>query len=187
MFLFRLAPLMALAAASLAHPPAAIAQTKVATISFQRALLETAEMKKAQSEMEAKYGPRQEQLQTLQREIQQLQQQLQSMAGKLQPQAEAELSAQIQRKQRELQRENEDLQSDVDEERSQILQASNQRMLEVVQKLAEEKGLDVVIDTANIVYAKPAVDITSEATAAYDKAYPVATPSASNSPAKPQR
>jgi len=45
-------------------------------------------------------------------------------------------------------------------------------MREVVTKLAEAKGLDVVIDSANTFYYKPALDITAEATAAYDKAYP---------------
>ncbi len=182
MSLSRLAPMMAFAVLTFAPMSTAVAQNKVATISFQRALLETAELKKAQADMEVKFRPRQEQIETLQREIQQLQQQLQSMAGKLQPQAEQEIGAQVQRKQRELQRESEDLQADVDEDRSSILQRSNQRMVDVVQKLAEEKALDVVIEVAQIVYAKPALDITAEATAAYDKAHPVAAPAAATQP-----
>jgi outer membrane protein len=47
------------------------------------------------------------------------------------------------------------------------------RMQEVVKKLAEEKGLDVVVDTSNTIFYKPSLDITAEAVAAYDKAYPV--------------
>jgi outer membrane protein len=45
-------------------------------------------------------------------------------------------------------------------------------MQTVVQKLAEERGLDVVIDVSNTVYFKPTLDLTKEATAAYDKAFP---------------
>jgi outer membrane protein len=45
-------------------------------------------------------------------------------------------------------------------------------MTEVVKKIAEERGIDVVIDITNTIYFKPALDITAEATAAYDKAYP---------------
>ena len=47
-------------------------------------------------------------------------------------------------------------------------------MQEVVTKLAEEKGLDLVVDTSNSVYFKPAMEITSDAIAAYDKKYPLA-------------
>ncbi len=47
-------------------------------------------------------------------------------------------------------------------------------MQDVVKKLAEEKGLDIVVDSANTVFYKAPFDITAEATAAYDKTYPVA-------------
>ena len=91
----------------------------------------------------------------------------------LTPQAQQNLQITGQRKQRELQRLQEDLQGEVDRERQDILQRSGSRMQEVVRKLAEERGLDVVIDTSNTVYFKPALEITKDATAAYDKAYPV--------------
>ena len=45
-------------------------------------------------------------------------------------------------------------------------------MQDVVKKMAEERGLDVVIDVSNTIYYKPALELTKEATAAYDKAYP---------------
>ena len=72
----------------------------------------------------------------------------------------------------DLQRLTEDLQADVDRERNDILGRSSQRMQEVVKKLAEEKGIDVVVDISNTVYFKPALEITTESIAAYDKAYP---------------
>jgi outer membrane protein len=46
-------------------------------------------------------------------------------------------------------------------------------MTEVIKKLAEEKGVDLVIDTSTTLYFKPALDLTNDAIAAYDKAYPV--------------
>jgi len=149
-----------------------LAQSKVGVINLQRAVLESAEIKKASTELEAKYKPRQQEMEKVQRDLQNIQQQLQSNAGKLTPQAEADLTAEGQRKQRELQRMNEDLQQDVDRERNEILTKSSQKMQQVVQKIAEEKGLDVVVDVSNTIYFKPALEITSEAIAAYDKAYP---------------
>ena len=148
-------------------------QTKVAVLNSQTALLDTADMKKTQAVMEAKYKPRQEAIAKLQKEVESIQQQLQTMGDKLTAQAQNDLTVQGQRKQRDLQRLTEDLQADVDRERNDILTKSGDRMQKAVAKLAEEKGLDVVIDSSNTVYFKPVLDITKEATAAYDKAYPV--------------
>jgi outer membrane protein len=156
---------------ALAAIGAAAGQTKLAIINSQKAVLDTAEIKKAQAELEAKYKPRQDQLVKLQKDLQDIQAQLQG--GKLNQSAEQDLTAQGQRKQRELQRIQEDLQADVDRERQDILQRTGQRMQDVVKKLADEKGLDVVIDSSNTVFFKTALELTAEATAAYDTAYPV--------------
>ena len=164
----RTARLFLLVAASLAI---AAAQTKVGVINSQKAMLETAEIKNAQGELEAKFKPRQDSMAKLQKELADLQAQLNS--GKLSPAAQQDVTVQGQRKQRELERMQSDLQDDVDRERNDILGRTGKHMQEIVAKLAEQKGLDVVIDTSNTIYFKPALDLTAEATAAYDKAYPV--------------
>ncbi|MBV9771562.1 MAG: OmpH family outer membrane protein [Bryobacterales bacterium] len=152
---------------------AANAQLKLGIMNTQKALLETADIKKAQMDLEAKFKPRQDQMIKLQRELEDIQAQLNS--GKLNELGTQELNAEGQRKQRELQRLQQDLQEDVERERTEILQRAGMRMQEVVKKLAEEKALDVVVDSANTLYFKAPLDITAEATAAYDKAYPVAS------------
>jgi Outer membrane protein len=164
--------LLVVSSALLAGASAGLAQTKVGIINLQRAVLESAEIKKASTELEAKYKPRQTAVEKLQKDLQGIQQNLQSNAGKLTPQAEADLTAQGQRKQRELQRLTEDLQADVERDRNEILGRSSQRMQAVVKKVAEAKGLDVVVDISNAVYFKPALEITTESIAAYDKEYP---------------
>ena len=58
--------------------------------------------------------------------------------------------------------------------RQDILTKANTRMGEVVKKLAEERGIDLVIEEQATAYFKPTMDITADATAAYDKAHPVA-------------
>jgi outer membrane protein len=104
--------------------------------------------------------------------LQSIQQQMQSGAGKLSPQGEAELQTQGQRKQRDLQRISDDLQADVERDRNEILSKSSQKMQEVVKKLAEEKGYDVVVDTQVTIYFKAPLEITNDVIAAYNKAYP---------------
>jgi len=152
----------------------ATAQVKIGVINSQKAMLDTAELKKAQAEMETKFKPRQARLDALCKDVQGIQQQLQAMQGKLTPQAEQEMTIQGQRKQKEITRLSEDLQADVERERQDILGRSSQRMQEVVNKLAAEKAFDLVVDVGNTVFFKPALDITKDATTAYDKAYPVA-------------
>ncbi len=149
------------------------AQTKVATVNMQRAVLESADIKKASADLELKFKPRQQAAQKLEQELQNIQQQLQQGQGKLQPQAEAELQAQGTRRQRDLQRMSEDLQAEVDRDRNELLGRAAQKMQAVVKTLAEAKGFDVVIDTQTTIYFKAATEITTEAIAAYDKAYPV--------------
>lgn len=147
------------------------AQLKVAIINSQKALLETDDIKKAQAEMEAKFKPRQDQMTKLEKELQDIQAQLQS--GKLNQLGEQDLTGQGQKKQRDLQRIQQDLQEDVDRERNDILQRAGTRMQEVVKKLADEKGLDLVVDSANTLFFKPSLEITADAVAAYNKTYPV--------------
>jgi outer membrane protein len=148
------------------------AQVKVAVINLQQAVFESAEIKKADAQMQATFKPRQDKIDALNKEIAALAQQLQSSNGKLTPQAEADLQSQGQRKQRDLQRLQDDLQADATAYRNDILSNSSQKMNDVVKKIAEEKGLDLVVDVSTALYYKPAMDITKDAIAAYDKAYP---------------
>jgi len=150
------------------------AQSKVAVINLQKALFETAEIKKAEADMQATFLPRQQQARKLQEDLQSITQKLQGDPGKLTQQAEFDLNAEGKRKQVELTRINEDLQADSEKMRTDILTKSSDKMQAVVKKLAEEKGYDLVVDTQVALFFKPAMDITGDATAAYDKTYPVA-------------
>lgn len=166
-------PALAVCAAGLVSSSVASAQTKVGVVNLQKAILETAEIKKASADMQAKYKPRQDALEKAQRELNDIQTQLQASQGKLSAAGEADLQARGQRKQREAQRLQDDLQADVDAERNAILQRAGQRMTEILRKIEDEKGLDMIVDVTNTVVFKPTLEVTAEATAAYDKAYPV--------------
>jgi outer membrane protein len=166
-----LRPLM-VCSALLAIAQLAPAQTKVGVVNLQRAVFESAEIKKADAQMQATFKPRQDKIDQLNKEIAALAQQLQSSNGKLSPAAEQDLQTQGQRKQRDLQRLSDDLQADATSYRNDILSKSSAKMTEVVKKLAEEKGVDLIVDTSTTLYFKPALDLTNDAIAAYDKAYP---------------
>jgi len=144
---------------------------KVAIINAAKAVSETAEIQKAQTELESKYRPRQQAIDSLQKQMQTIQQQAAQPNNP--PEKQAELQAEFTQKQKQLQRLSEDLQADVNAERQDVLGRAGRQMSEIVKKIAEEKGLDVVVDVTNTIYFKPALEITAEATAAYNKVYPV--------------
>lgn len=160
------------AAAAAAFVSSAAAQTKVAVVNLQQAVLQTAEIKKASADLEAKYKPRQLEIQKLQSQLDDIQQKLQAGQGKLSPQAEADLNAQGQRTQRDLQRRSQDLQEEVDGVRQEVLGRTSQKMVEVVKKLADERGFDVVVDAQTTLFVKPTLDLTKDAVVEFDKAYP---------------
>jgi Skp family chaperone for outer membrane proteins len=165
---FSLLPLLAVCAAGLVfslllpgQAPAPVAPAKVAVI------------EKKVADLQLKYRPRQDALQKKQQDLSDIQTMLTSNQGKLSSAGEADLQAKGERTQRQVQRLSDDLQADIDADRTEALRQGSTRMREVVQKLADAKGLDVVIDTSTAVFTKPAFDITDEAVGAYNKAYPV--------------
>lgn len=149
------------------------AQSKVGIVNLQKALQEAAEVKDAQAKIEATFKPRTERINQLEGEVAKLQQEYDQNQSKYTPAALEELANNIQRKQVQLQRLQQAFQDDFNRDRSELLQKFGSRMQDVLKKLAEEKGLDMIIDVTNLLYYKPAVDISAEATAAYDRAFPL--------------
>jgi outer membrane protein len=120
--------------------------------------------------MAKKYQPRQDEMDKLQKDLESIDQQLSS--GKLNPQAQADLQAQGTRKQRDAQRLSDDMNADVEKDRQDILAKMSQKMQDVINKLAQDKGLDIIVEAGQTLYSKPELDLTAEATAAYNKANP---------------
>lgn len=149
---------------------AASAQVKVAVINTQKAMADSDELKKASAAVEAKYKPRQDELNKLQADLQSIEQQLNS--GKLNQQAAADLQAQGQRKQRDAQRLSDDLNQDFEKDRQEVLGKISTKMQSVIAKLAEEKAVDLIVDSSQTLYFKPALDLTADAVTAYNKANP---------------
>ncbi len=171
-------------AALIALAQAAPAQIKVAVVNMQQAVFATAEVKKADSDLQVRLKPEQDRAQKLQTDLQGIQQQLQTNPSKLTEQQQEELNAEGTRKQRELQRLTTELQEAADGARQDILPKCTQRMVEVLKKLAAEKGYDLIVESTVAYFSKAGMDITADATAAYDKTYPAGAAAVGAKPAK---
>jgi outer membrane protein len=60
----------------------------------------------------------------------------------------------------------------VERDRTDTLSRAQTRMLAIVKKVSDEKGLDLVVEATAALSFKPALDITTDVVASYDKAYP---------------
>ena len=147
------------------------AQTKFGLVDFQTALLATKDMQAEAAKLEAEFKPQQDALTKLTDNMQSLQQRLVAATD---PQQQVQLQAEGATMQRNFDRMRQDMQSAIDFRRESILQKGAGRMREVLEKLRLEKSLDAVIDTSSIYVYNPTMEMTSEATAAYDAANPVA-------------
>jgi len=167
---------MVACAALVVAAPAGFAQMKIAVVNTQNAIMGTAEVKKADAQMQSTFKPRQDEINQLQKEIEALAAQLQS--GKLSDQQALDAQNLGKRKQTDLQRKQDDFNADAEAFRQEVLQKTAQKMAAVVKKLAEEKGFDLVLEAnpSVSIYFKPAIDITNDVITAYDKTYPAAAP-----------
>src|SRR5207253_2492337 len=115
-------------------------------INVQKALSDTDELKKSSADLEKKYQPRQEELLKIQKDLESIDTQLNG--GKLTPQQQSELQAQGTRKQRDQQRMTDDMNADVDKDRQEILSKMSAKMQDVINKLAAEKAVDVILEAS---------------------------------------
>lgn len=168
--LFLLAAVMA--GSARAQAPAA-APTKVAVIQIQAALVSTKEGQKAAAELETKMGPRKKELDGKQAELKDLQDKLQRGGNTLSDSAKEDLTRNIDQKTKSFNRQVEDAQAELEAEQQKLLQQLGQKMMQVIDKYAQNNGFSIVLDVSNpntpVLYASNTIDITKEVIDLYDK------------------
>lgn len=150
-------------------------QQSIATISFNAAVLQTAESQRDLTALQTRFAPRQAHLESVNKEVEALRNQL---ANKAVPLSETDRSAKEQSlnsKDRQLQRQAEDFKNDSEGAAQQAFQVVAQKVYSFIQTYAGKHGYALVIergsDTAPVVwYAGKDVDITGQVINAYNLA-----------------
>jgi outer membrane protein len=149
------------------------AQTKLAIVNMNRALINTRDGQKAVSELNAKQAAKSREFEQKQNEILALQDQVDKGANTLSDAARNALYASIAAKKKTVQREMEDAQADLQTDEQKILQQLGEKILAVVQRYAHDNGCTMVVDvgtnTSPVLYASASIDITKEIIELYDK------------------
>ena len=173
---------------SVAQAQASASQAKlqnIVTVSFNAAVLQTAEARKSVSALEARYTPKQKQLQALNDVVEGLRKQLADTSSNLSDAERATRAQSLESKEKELQREAEDFKSDSQSESEQIYQRVAQKVYAFLQIFSQQHGYSAVIERGSdaypvVWYAAGNLDITDELV----KAYNAQAEGASPAPAK---
>jgi outer membrane protein len=179
-----------------AQATGAPAGVKIGVINVQAAMARTQEGQKAGQELDARFSPRQAELQKLQEEITALEDKLRTQERTLSDDARVQALRDLEQKRKEGTRKQQDLQDDLQDAQSAYVQQIGGKMQQIIDRYARENGLNVIFNVSPggpVIYATAAVDITEAIIRLYDQTHPVETagaakpnPSAStNPPPKP--
>jgi outer membrane protein len=155
-------------AAPAAHP------TKIGVIQIQSALVSTKEGQKAMQEFQARvYEPKKKELDRKAVEIRDLQEKLQRGGAAMAQAAKDDIQRNIDAKTKVYNRDMQDAQDEADQEQRKMLDELGQKMMQVIDKYAQQNSYAVIIDVSNpqtpVLYASNTVDITKDIIDLYDK------------------
>ena len=156
---------------------AAAQPTKIALLNVQEAISRTGEGQQLIRELEQKYQPARQRLETKQGEVARMRDQYQKGANTMSDEARRNLARDIQKAEVELQRVTEDARGDFSQEQSELFNAVGSKMMAVIDKHAKANGFQIVMDISNpqspILYAVNEVNVTNAIITAFDAAHPV--------------
>ena len=149
------------------------APTKVGTINIQAAIVGTKEGQKAAQELDTKFSPRRKTLDGKQQEIQQLRDRMSKISNTASADERDRLARDIDTKTKAYNRDLEDAQAESEQEQQRILNDLGGRMMQVIDKYAQEKGYTMILDVSSqqtpVIWASTATDVTADVIAMYDK------------------
>jgi outer membrane protein len=145
----------------------------IVTLSFNAAVLQTAEAQRALGALQAKLAPRQAQLQSLNTEVEAFRKQLSDAGEKLSDPEKEARERSLETKEKELQRQVEDFRNDSQSESQQVFQKVAQKVYAFLQTYSQQRGYSAVIErgsdaTPVVWYAAGNLDITDELIKAYN-------------------
>jgi outer membrane protein len=155
-------------------PPAAPAPfpagAKVAYINIQRIASESAEGKTSTAKVNALQQKKAAELNEKNKALQGDQQKLQASGSVMSENARAELEKKIERQQVEVQRATQDAQQELQELQQELQGAFQQKLMPIVQQIAQEKGLQLLFSVADsgLVWGDPGLDVTQDVIKRFD-------------------
>ena len=164
--------LIAAAALASAALPAAAQQAapRIGFVSTERIMRDSAPAKRAQSQIQNEFAPRDRDMQGMATQLKGMQADLEKNAVTMAESERAAKERKFDEMNRDFQRRQREFQEDLGQRRNELMAQVIQKANEVIRKLAEQDKLDIILQDA--VYASPRVDITDKVIKALDQATP---------------
>ena len=157
---------------------------KIAYLNIQRVANESNEGKSATAKVQALNQKKVQELSEKNKSLQADQQKLQTGGLVLSDTARGELEKKIERQNVEIQRATQDAQQEVQELQQELQAEFQRRLMPIVQKVFDEKGLQLLFSAADagIVLADPSLDVTNEVIKRFDASTSTAAPTPAAKP-----
>ena len=170
-----------LAPTLVAQETAALAAGGIVSLSFNSAVLQTAEAQRELGALQTKYAPRQAQLKSLNDEVAALQQQLQATGDKLSDVERANREQTLANKEKQLQRDSEDFKTDSQSDSQQVMAGVAQKVFAFLQTYAKQHGYSMIVERGSdanpvVWYVTDNMDITDALIKAYNAQSGVTAP-----------
>ena len=187
------APATALTAPAAGAPvtPQAI-PAKIALVAFEQAVFATNEGQKAVQDIQLKYKPKKDQIETLSTEVDSLKKQLQSAPATLTDAERASRLKTIDAKEKQLNHEAEDAQTAYNADLQESYGKIAAKVSDSLKKYVSENGytllLDVSSQQSNVIWANQSTDVTQAVVTAYNASsgVPAPAPTKDSAPAAPR-
>jgi outer membrane protein len=152
--------------------------TKIAIINSQKAFETSLEGKKALGQLQDRENKIKSDIQKMDDAIRLLENRMNTGRLTMTNEALIALQADIDKKSTERKRYEEDAARDAQQLSANLIQKIRVEMVTIIENLAKERGLELVLDTATsgVVTANPAIDITDEIVRRYDQSKSAAVP-----------
>lgn len=161
-------------------PAAVLAESKIGSIDFTRALNEVDEGKATATLLKKEKEEKQKQFDAKKVEFEKAQADFEKQAMVMNEQARKDKAQDLDRRARELQALFMNLQKDLSEREREATGGMIDRMRQIVGELAEADGLTLVIEKSALVYSAASLDITNEAIRKYNARYPLGSQKAAS-------
>ena len=162
-------------------PAAAATSSKIGFINLLQAISLTAEGKQAANELQSQFLPRQQELESLNKQLNDLRQRLNSQP-QLSDQEAARINNEGARLEQRLERKKNEYQEDLNAAQAEVINGIGHKMMDVLDRYAQEKGYVQVIDSSAqnspVLFVAPNSEITQDVIRLYDQAHPLKAASA---------
>jgi len=151
---------LVVAAWALAAGPAAAAEYKIGYVNVGKVVQNSEQAQQAKGELEQEVADREAQLKSKRQAIQSLQKELKQQGSLMSEAQKKEKQRKLQEAMREFRRLQQQAQEDLDTQKNQVLQDIYDKVFQIVNRIGEQEGFDVILTDPAAMYVADRVDLT---------------------------